>query len=129
MPIEMKKLSQATIQKVKLLLPELRKEVKKGFLDWSEYTPGNNFHSDDKVLEYLPSAFYEYLIIHKKIYADREWVLYCLNHFSEENMREIIPHTLKRLAMLDYFSGLNEADKKISITKTRKRNKTALEKA
>lgn len=122
----MKKLSSAAAQKVKELLPELRKEVKKGFLDWSEYIPGPKFLSDEKVLEYLPSSFYEYLVIHKKIYADREWVLYCLNNFTLENMREIIPHTLKRLAMLDYYDTLKKDD---PLSKTFKRTKSTMEKA
>jgi hypothetical protein len=99
----MKRLKLATVQKIKKMLPKLRAEVIKDFTGWEEYVPGINFKSDEKLIEHLPASFYEYLCIYKKIHVDRAWVLYCLNNFEEDRIREIIPHALKRLAMLDFY--------------------------
>lgn len=99
----MKKLSTSIVKKIKRILPEMREEVLKEFPKWHEYTAGSRFYSDEKVIEYLPSSCYEYTIIFKKIYTDRELAFYCLNNLTDEYLREVVSHTLKRLALLDSF--------------------------
>jgi hypothetical protein len=109
----MKRLKPATVQRIKKLLPKVRTEVIQDIAGWEEYVTGTNFKSDEKAIEHLPVAFYEYLCIYKKIHVDRAWVLYCLNNFEEERLREIIPHALKRLAMLDYYLAGGKKTEKI----------------
>jgi hypothetical protein len=107
----MKKLAPSVIKQVQKLLPEVREITKQEFPKWHEYTAGDNFYADEKVIEHLPSSWYEYAIILKKIHTDREFAFYCLHHLTDENMSEVLAHTLKRLALIDSYISENLKDK------------------
>jgi len=95
-----KKLSPDFTEEVKKMLPELRKETEEELTQWGEYVPGGAFYNDEKVVEALPFAAYEFLWLNKKMKMDRKTVIEWLNEGVFKNMLDkIICHTLRKLAL------------------------------
>lgn len=94
-------ISSKVTDKVKGLLPALRESIKKEFVEWNGYAPAPGFYSDEKVLETLPAAAYEYLIITWGIppaRIDKRSVVYVMDNRLFNDMDKITAHALRRLA-------------------------------
>ena len=88
-------------ERVKSILPELRKSIEKEFAEWNGYSPAQGFYSDEKVFETLPSAAYEYLIITWGIAPariDQRSVVYVMDNRLFDDIHRITAHALRRLA-------------------------------
>lgn len=87
-------------EQVKKLLPSLRKETEEELTLWGDYIPCPEFYSDEKVLETLPFAAYEYISIGKKIKVERRLIIDWLNEGTfKEIIEAVICHALRRLAL------------------------------
>lgn len=89
-------------EEVKKLLPGLREEVKKEFMRWHDYTPGDGFYSDENLFALLPGAAYEYILLCWGIEPHRvtmSSVLRSLNNKLFFDLRHIVAHALRRLAL------------------------------
>lgn len=98
----MAKLSKKVIKEVIKILPEVRKEVLAEFERWqTSYKPGPEFYSDDSLLEILPYAAYEYIILAWSVDASRinkDKAIRALNGKIFKDIRKITAHALRRLA-------------------------------
>lgn len=95
-----KKLSPTFTKQVKGMLPKLRKETESELTRWGDYVPGDLFYLDEKVMETLPFAAYEYVYIGKKIKLDKITVIEWLNDgIFNALLDEVICHALRRLAL------------------------------
>ncbi|HTB06363.1 MAG TPA: hypothetical protein VK806_05365 [Bacteroidia bacterium] len=95
--------SKEVIKEVKRLLPALRKEIKKEFEHWHHYVDGDEFHDDKKVMETLPYAAYEYIILCWGVQPERvnmPSVVSALNNKLFNDLRQVTSHALRRLASL-----------------------------
>jgi len=96
----MKKISPKTVSLVKRMLPALREEVKKDFGKWTEYIPDDDFHSNKKVIEMLPFAAHEYLLVTRSFRADKAMIIEWFNlGIFNDFLDKIIAHALRRLAI------------------------------
>jgi len=97
------KLSRKTRQEIKRLLPELREVVKKEFVHWDRYQAHDGFYSDENIIEILPYAAYEYILLSWAIEAHTitiQSVVEALNNKLFQDLRRIICHALRRIALL-----------------------------
>ena len=95
-----KKLSPAFTKQVKKMLPKLRKETEEELAKWGNYIPGPEFYADEKVLETLPFAAYEFLSIGKHIRVDRRTLIEWFNDgIFRDILGGVICHALRRLAL------------------------------
>ena len=97
----MKKLSPEIIEQVKKMLPKMRKETLKELTWWREYLPTDEFYSDEKTIQILPFAAYEYLSIAKGMKVDKATIVKWLNDgfFNEELLRRVLTHSLRRMTI------------------------------
>lgn len=96
----MKKLSQQTAKQVKRVLPVLRNEIEEELTKWDEYTPSEEFYSDQKVIEVLPYTTHEYLIIQRELKVDKETLIEWLNDgLFIDILPKVVSYTLRRLTI------------------------------
>lgn len=96
----MKKLSPAFTEEIKKKLPALRKETEEELAHWGDYIPCPEFYTDEKVLEALPFAAYEFLRIGKKIIVERRLIIEWLNEGAFTEIADaVICHALRRMAL------------------------------
>ena len=95
-----KQLSPALTKQIKKMLPALREETEQELADWGEYVPGGAFYDDEKVIETLPFAAYEFLWLGKKMKMAKRDILNWLNDgIFKEALDKIICHALRKLAL------------------------------
>ena len=98
------KLSQKVKEEVKRLLPELREKVKKEFKEWYTYHDNEAFYSDEALMQILPFAAYDFLLLNWCIKPDRikyRDVIYTLDNRLFGHLPLIISHALRKLAGMD----------------------------
>ena len=81
-------------------MPEVRNNVIMEYDAWGNYYPGKAFYSDEKVIETLPGAAYEYLIIAWGIQPsriDERSVIYVMDNRLFKDIKKITAHALRRL--------------------------------
>lgn len=96
-------LSAKVVQEVKKILPEVRNHVMQEFDVWNTPAPGTDFYSDDKVIQTLPGAAYEYLIVAWGINPsriDERSVIYVMDNRLFNDIKKITAHALRRLLPL-----------------------------
>lgn len=95
-------LSNEVEEEVKRFLPLLRAQLKKEFIRMENYyKPGADFLSDDKVIEYLPCAAYEYILMKWGIepaLVTLPEVIKALNDKLFSELHLITAHALRKLA-------------------------------
>src|SRR6185312_4048918 len=95
-------LSNEVEEEVKRFLPLLRAQLKKEFVHMeSYYKPGTDFFSDDKVIEYLPCAAYEYILMKWGIepaLVTLPEVVKALNDKLFSELHLITAHALRKVA-------------------------------
>ncbi len=98
-------ISKKVKKEILAILPELREELKAEFTQWEEgYTDNDNFYSDEKLLETLPCAVYEYMIICWGVnpgLVNPDSAIQLLNGNIIKDLRKITAHGLRRLACKD----------------------------
>jgi hypothetical protein len=102
------KLSNEVTREVKKLLPVLRKEIKKEFDVWHHYTEGDHFKNDELVLQTLPYAAYEYIILCWGVDPARvsmTSVVGAINNKLFSDLRPVTAHALRRLASVEMNLG------------------------
>lgn len=95
-------------EEIRNILPLVREEVKKEFMRWNDYTPGAHFYSDEKVFELLPYAAYEYILLSWGVephLVSMASVIRSLNDKLFFDLRHIVAHTLRRIALQEKLSG------------------------
>ena len=93
----MKRISPEVVDQIKLLLPELRKEVKKDFTFWKNYSIDDAFYSDDAILALIPYCVYEYYELTKGLtILDEELLFSLLNGGIFLDIQKITAHALRR---------------------------------
>lgn len=100
----MAKLSRKVIKEVTKILPQVRNEVLVEFERWqSSYIPGPEFYSDETLLNILPYAAYEYILLAWNIEPDRldrDAAVRALNGKIFKDIRKVTAHALRRLACM-----------------------------
>jgi hypothetical protein len=95
-----KKLSPTLTEQLKKMLPALRKETEEELTKWGDYVPGGAFYNDEKVIETVPFAAYEFLWMSKKIKLAKKDVIQWLNEgIFKDVLDKVICHALRRLAL------------------------------
>lgn len=98
----MARLSKKVIKEVIKILPEVRDEVITEFERWkTSYKAGPGFYSDEKLLEILPYAAYEYIILAWSIDPSRinkDAAIKALNGKIFKDIRKVTAHALRRIA-------------------------------
>ena len=95
-----RKLSPACTEQVKKMLPILRKKTENELAEWGDYVPGGAFYNDEKVIETVPFAAYEFIWLGRKMKLSKKEVFEWLNNGTLKNvLDEVICHTLRRLAL------------------------------
>jgi hypothetical protein len=99
----MKTLSRKTIEEVKLILPEVRKKIKLELAAWGKYPIPEAFYSDEQVIEILPYAVRDYIILSLHVdpqsHIEPDKVIDFLNTRLLESLPVIISHALRMLAI------------------------------
>jgi hypothetical protein len=94
----MQTLSAKTIAEVKLLLPAIREKVQRELNVWPQ-SDNEAFYSDKQVIEMLPYATRDYLILSLHIdaekYIDPDKVIQFINTRRVESLPAIIAHALR----------------------------------
>jgi hypothetical protein len=97
----MKKLSAKITQQVIKMLPEMRKETQEELKTWGKYDYGEEFYSDDRLINALPFSAYEYVRLAKRIKVDKSIIIEWLNQglFDEDTLKKVIAHALRRIVI------------------------------
>ena len=98
----MAKLSKKVIQEVKNILPEVRKEVISECKRWDKnYAGSPDLYSEESILNILPYAAYEYIILAWDIEPcriDRDSAIRALNGKRFKDIRKVTAHAMRRIA-------------------------------
>ena len=100
----MVKLSKKVINEVKSIAPGIRKELKNELVAWeSYYVICAEFYSDKFLLELLPYAAYEYIVLVWNIEPkrlNRDAVVKALNGKVFKDIQKITAHALRQIACI-----------------------------
>ena len=108
----MKTLSHKVVKEILEHAGTVREEVKKEFPRITVYSDGPEFYSDELLLETIPCAAYEYIILCWGVEPSRidfDSVIFALNNNRLKDIKKIIAHALRRLASVNMHIMRNKA--------------------
>lgn len=107
----MNTISAKIVKEILTQVPEVRDEVKKEFTRINAYSACPEFYSDDLLIDTIPCAAYEYIILCWGVEPSRidvESVIFALNNNRLKDMKKIIAHALRRLASVNMHAVINK---------------------